>query len=54
MTLSELDKYGPGFQVKVISSLLNHKEFLINVHDILDESHFTNQAHKWIVSNILS
>jgi replicative DNA helicase len=54
MTLSELDKYGPGFQTKVISSLLNHKEFLINVHDILDESHFTNQAHKWIVSNILS
>ena len=53
MTLSELDKYGPGFQVKVISSLLNHKEFLINVHDILDESHFTNQAHKWIVNNIL-
>ena len=54
MTLSELDKYGPGFQTKVISSLLNHKEFLINVHDILDESHFTNQAHKWIISNILS
>jgi replicative DNA helicase len=53
MTLSELDKYGPQFQVKVLSSLLNHKEFLINVHDILDESHFTNQAHKWIVSNIL-
>ena len=54
MTLSELDKYGPQFQVKVLSSLLNHKEFLINVHDILDESHFTNQAHKWIVTNILS
>jgi replicative DNA helicase len=54
MTLSELDKYGPGFQTKVISSLLNHKEFLTNVHDILDESHFTNQAHKWIISNILS
>ena len=54
MTLSELDKYGPQFQVKVLSSLLNHKEFLTNVHDILDESHFTNQAHKWSVSNILS
>jgi len=54
MTLSELDKYGPQFQVKVLSSLLNHKEFLTNVHDILDESHFTNQAHKWIVTNILS
>ena len=40
--------------MKVLSSLLNHKEFLTNVHDILDESHFTNQAHKWVVSNILS
>jgi replicative DNA helicase len=54
MTLSELDKYGPTFQVKVISSLLNHKEFLINVYDVLDSSHFPNQAHQWIVDQILS
>ena len=53
MTLSELDKYGITFQVKVLSSLLNHKEFLINVHDVLDSSHFSNQAHQWIIDQIL-
>ena len=53
MTLSELNKYGPAFQVKVIHSLLERKEFLTNIYDILDSSYFDNQAHKWIVDNIL-
>ena len=53
MTLNNLNAYGPGFQVKVLSSLLNNKEFLINIHDILSEEYFDNQAHKWIVGEIL-
>lgn len=53
MTLSDLNKYGSGFQVKVISSLLNHKQFLINIYDVLDEEYFDNQAHKWIVGQII-
>jgi replicative DNA helicase len=53
MTLSNLNAYGPGFQVKVLSSLLNHKEFLLNIYDILSEEYFDNQAHKWIISEIL-
>jgi len=53
MTLSELNKYGPTFQIKVIHSLLERKEFLINIHDILESSFFDNQAHKWIIDNIL-
>ena len=53
MTLSELNKYGPAFQVKVIHSLLERKEFLTNIYDILDSSYFDNQAHKWIIDNIL-
>jgi replicative DNA helicase len=53
MTLSDLNKYGPAFQIKVIHSLLERKEFLINIHDILDSSYFDNQAHKWIIDNIL-
>ena len=53
MTLSDLNKYGPAFQIKVIHSLLDRKEFLINIHDILDSSYFDNQAHKWIIDNIL-
>jgi hypothetical protein len=53
MTLSDLNKYGPAFQTKVIHSLLERKEFLINIHDILESSFFDNQAHKWIIDNIL-
>ena len=53
MTLSDLNKYGPAFQIKVIHSLLERKDFLINIHDILDSSYFDNQAHKWIIDNIL-
>ena len=53
MTLSQLNKYGATFQTKVIHSLLERKEFLRNIYDILDSSYFDNQAHKWIIDNIL-
>ena len=53
MTLNNLNSYGPGFQIKVLASLLNHKEFLINIHDILSDEYFDNQAHKWVVKEIL-
>jgi replicative DNA helicase len=54
MTLNSLESYGINFQVKVIASLLTDKEFLNNVHDVLDEEHFSNQAHKWVLKEILS
>ena len=53
MTLKNLNQYGPHFQVRVLSSLLNHKDFLTNIHDILSEDYFDNQSHKWIISEIL-
>jgi replicative DNA helicase len=53
MTLLNLNQYGPHFQIKAISSLLTHKEFLINIHDILSDDYFDNQAHKWIIKEIL-
>ena len=53
MTLTNLNQYGTGFQIKVLSSLLTHKEFLININDMLSEEYFDNQAHKWIVKEIL-
>ena len=46
MTLTNLNQYGTGFQIKVISSLLTHKEFLVNINDMLSEEYFDNQAHK--------
>ena len=54
MTLHSIEEYGTQFQIKVISSLLTHKEFLVNIHDILDEEHFGNSAHKWIIKEILN
>jgi len=53
MTLNNLSAYGTGFQVKVLSSLLTHKEFLLNIQDVLSEEYFDNQAHKWIIKEIL-
>ena len=53
MTLQSIDQYGPQFQTKVIASLLTQKDFLVNIHDILDESSFGNQAHQWIIKEIL-
>lgn len=53
MTLSNLSQYGSAFQIKVLSSLLTHKEFLLNIHDVISEEYFDNQAHKWIIGEIL-
>ena len=53
MTLKSIQEYGKGFQIKVLSSLLTHKEFLANIYDILNEEDFNNQAHRWIVKEIL-
>lgn len=53
MVLNQLNQYGAGFQVKVLSSLLRHREFLHGIHDILEEDYFDNPAHKWIVEEIL-
>ena len=53
MTLNTLAQYGTGFQIKVLSSLLTHKEFLTNINDVLSEEYFDNSAHKWIINEIL-
>ena len=53
MTLSSIEEYGPSFQIKVISSLLTHKEFLQNINDVLSPEHFSNPAHKFIIDEIL-
>jgi replicative DNA helicase len=53
MTLRDINQYGPGFQVKVLAALLSSKNFLVNIHDIVSEEYFDNQAHKWIIKEIL-
>ena len=51
--LNQLNAYGVSFQIKVLSSLLKHREFLQSIYDILEEDYFDNPAHKWIVEEIL-
>jgi replicative DNA helicase len=53
VTLQNIDQYGPSFQLKVIAALLNSKKFLTNIHDIISDEYFNNQAHKWIVKEII-
>ena len=53
MTLVNLSQYGTAFQIKVLSSLLTHKEFLVNIYDIISEDYWDNQAHKWIIKEIM-
>ena len=53
MTLNSINQYGTEFQIKVLSSLLTHKEFLTNIHDIISEEYFENPAQKWAIKEIL-
>ena len=53
MTLNSINQYGSDFQIKVLSSLLTHKEFLTNIHDIISDEYFENQAQKWAIKEIL-
>jgi len=53
MTLSNIQAYGPSFQIKVISSLLTHKDFLNNIYDIVRPEDWDNPAHSWIIEKIL-
>lgn len=53
MTLRQLADYGKGFQLKVIGALLIDKEFVVNVRDVLQDSYFDSEAHKWIIRQII-
>lgn len=51
--LDTLQKFGSSFQTKVLSGLLNSREFLEQTHDIIVPHYFENDANKWIVEKIL-
>jgi len=54
LTLNNINQYGHDFQIKVLSSLLTHKEFLTNIHDIISDEYFENPAQKWAIKEILN
>jgi replicative DNA helicase len=53
VSLKSMEQYGEVFQIKVISSLLTHKEFLINIYDILEPEYFSKQSSQWIMGEVL-
>ena len=52
MTLQKLSKYGKGFQLKVIKSLLTDKYFLLSVRDLIRPEYFDLDTHRWIIEAI--
>jgi hypothetical protein len=52
-SLQSLSQYGNTFQTKVIAALLTHKDFLVNINDILSDEYFDSNSTKWIINEIL-
>ena len=46
-----LQTFGHNFQIKSIVCLMKESNFIEQIVDILDESHYDNDALKWIVKN---
>ena len=48
-----LEKYGQGFQTKVIRALLTDVKLVDSLYEIINKRFFESEANKWIVENIL-
>jgi replicative DNA helicase len=53
VAFSRLSQYGLNFQIKVLSSLLKNKKFLLNVRDVVTPDYFDNQAIQWLIETTL-
>lgn len=54
MTLNSLVAYGKAFQLKLLGALLTDKAFLLRVRDLLKDTYFDADSHKWIIQQILN
>ena len=52
-TFSKLNQYGLNFQIKVLSSLLKNKKFLLNIRDVVTPDYFDNQGMQWLVETTI-
>jgi replicative DNA helicase len=48
-----LEKYGHGFQTKVLRVLLTDVKLVDSLYEIINKKFFESEANKWIVENIL-
>jgi len=51
--IGTLEKFGPEFQIKVLTLLISDIPFLQQTFDIIDPSSFESNSRKWIVELIL-
>ena len=51
---NRLTTFGHNFQIKSISSLMTNSNFLAQIYDILDESHYDNESLKWVIKQCKS
>lgn len=52
--IDNLKKFGLDFQSKIIAGILTDRSFLERVIDIVDVSAFENEAHQWILKEIMN
>jgi len=52
-SLSKLNQYGKGFQIKVLGALLTDKKFLLTTRDLLRSEYFDSDAHKWVLESLI-
>ena len=51
--MSKLEQYGHSFQVKTLGCLVNDREFLQQVSDLVKPEYFDSEANKWVVKTTL-
>lgn len=51
--IDNLRKFGLDFQTKIIAGILSDRHFLERVLDIVDIKAFENEAHQWILKEII-
>ena len=49
--VNKITDFGYNFQIKTIVCLMRDVKFIEQIHDILDDKHFDNEAIRWIIKN---
>ena len=52
--IDNLHKFGLEFQSKIIAGILTDRSFLERIVDIIDVAAFENEAHQWILKEIIA
>ena len=52
--IDNLHKFGLEFQAKIIAGIITDKSFLERIVDIIDVDAFENEAHRWIVKEVIA